>query len=125
VRILFYQKKLQPSQVTSDGVHITEVLDHLSSLGHEVIYADGKHHSIIVSSQAGTVSQFPGPETNWDKAKRFVESLSFQEEVMLSFNLLKEIGLFKLAIKTTLCNKPDMIYRRAGSRWVICNEEIS
>ena len=114
LRILFYQKRLQPSQVTSDGVHITEVLDHLSSWGNEVIYADGTHHSILVSSHTGAVSQFPRPETNWEKVKKFVESLPFRGEAMLSFNLLKEIWLFLSAFKTSLRDKPDLIYKRAN-----------
>jgi glycosyltransferase involved in cell wall biosynthesis len=114
MKILFYQKSLQNDVIVSDNVHIIEVLNHLSRLGHTVIYADGKHHSIIVPSQVESVPQLAHPESTWEKVKRFVRTSPFRGVALISFLFLKEIGLFLLALITILGEKPDLIYRRHG-----------
>jgi glycosyltransferase involved in cell wall biosynthesis len=113
MKILFYQnKRLRKDEVSSDGVHVTEVLNHLYDLGHTIIYASGEYHSIMPPLLDPISVTSSDRESKWLIIKRFVSKSPFRGEAKVIFNFLKEIELFILASRTVLIEKPDLIYRR-------------
>jgi glycosyltransferase involved in cell wall biosynthesis len=96
----------------SANVHIFEVLNNLSKLGHVVIYADGKRHSLVISSRTKAVAQPTRTKSPWEKVKKLIWALPFRGEALVAFYFIKEIKLFLWAFITALRSRPDVIYRR-------------
>jgi hypothetical protein len=112
MKILFYRNSLNKSEIVSPNVHILEVLNNLSNLGHSVSYANGEHHSFIVSSQKEVVSQPLRKKSYWEKVKIIIWNSPFRGEALISIYFITEIKLFLSAFRTVLRFKPDIIYRR-------------
>ena len=112
MKILFYQNTLRNHEIISDSVHIVEVLNNLVKLGHEVIFVDGKYHTISSHILVKKISE-PSPlESYWGKIKELVRNSPFRGEALVVFLLLKEMRLLFSAFITTLHDKPDLVYRR-------------
>ncbi len=112
MRILFYQKSLQGSEIYSENVHIMEVLNHISKAGHSVVFADGKHYDILTYSQDRKLQRSVHPKSIRWKIERYVRTSPFRGEGLILLTFIREINLFFLALKTTIRFKPDLIYRR-------------
>jgi glycosyltransferase involved in cell wall biosynthesis len=112
MKILFYQNSLKKDEVVSANVHIFEVLNNLSRLGHVIIYADGKHHSFTTSSLNEAVVQPTRTKSPWEKVKKIIWAVPFRGEALVAFYFIKEIKLFLWAFRTALHSRPDLIYRR-------------
>jgi glycosyltransferase involved in cell wall biosynthesis len=121
MKIMFYQKRrINKNEIISENVHIAEVLNHLVGLGHTVLYANGETHSIINLTDG---LQFIPLSSNslWQKIKKYFSKSPLGGEALISYNFIKEIGLFLLAVKTIIKKKPDLIFRR---NWIFASEHI-
>lgn len=112
MKILFYQNSLRKKFIWASQVHIIEVLNNLLKLGHNIIYANGEYHSLIVRSQTKTISQLPRTKSRWEKVKRFIHTIPLRGEALISFYFIQEVKIFLVAFRAVLRYKPNLIYRR-------------
>jgi len=120
MKILFYHNTIKKHEVVSANVHIIEVLNNLTKLGHIIRYANGKQHSFTLHSPDEGISPSPLRISYWEKVKRFIWTLPFRGEALISLYFINEIRLILSAFITILRFRPDIIYRRH----TIFNSEI-
>ena len=110
MNILIYM--LDNVKIGTEGTHIFEVLNNLSSMGHFIRYVNGKKYVPVLTREPDLHHKGDHRLSFWIHIKKFMTASSLQGEAMLLLNFLKEIRLFFLALVTVLRDKPDIIYRR-------------
>lgn len=120
MRILFYHTVRKDGLILS-GIHIAEVFNHFTRMGHNVIYADGEHYKTTEPLRATFYSQVSQQKSRWVMAREYFKSQPFRGEVLVSLYFLNEIRLFFLACRTMFHYKPELIYRRHG---IFCSDYI-
>jgi glycosyltransferase involved in cell wall biosynthesis len=111
LKIMFYAKKKNIPGV-SLGVHVFEILNGLTKLGHTIFYADGQPFSTSMRSEAekGNIQiKSSGISGCIRKGLRFVHMYNIASLISTG---ITELGLLTAAFKTVKHNKPDVIYRR-------------
>jgi glycosyltransferase involved in cell wall biosynthesis len=122
LKILFFQKgQLENDKIMSENVHIAEVLNNLSKLGHTILNANGECYSYVNFTVDKTQLQSTHQLSIWKNIKTFFHNSPFRGEALILFNFFKEIELFILAFKTISIKKPDLIYRR---NWLFGSDHI-
>lgn len=122
MRILFYQKRTERDELISAGVHIVEILNHLSRLGHIIIFPDGSQYSIMNPSPIEVDLQTTHLKSHFKRIKEYTSTFYFRGETLVASLFLKEIESFLLTFVNILRNKPDLIYRRHyvfNSEWIL------
>lgn len=110
MKILFYEAIAKRPSGKGGWIHIFELLDNLSKLGHSIIWVYGQTYSLI--EEPDIVVDLEQPQSIWGRTRALVMSLQSRGGAMLLWKLLKEVGLPLVASVTILRHKPDVIYRR-------------
>lgn len=102
---------IRSNELGTAGVHITEVLNNLSMLGHSIICADGQRYSIVDEI---TFRPNSGQRQSllWKRITKSVETLHMQGEAFILWAFWKELGLLFSALITSLRHNPEVIYAR-------------
>jgi glycosyltransferase involved in cell wall biosynthesis len=119
MKILFFRNAPDKNDIWSARVHMVEVFNNLSKMGHIVIYANGRRHQLSAPSRTDIVSQPSSTKSRWANIKKIVWALPFQREALILIFFLREVRLFLVTLFTVLRYKPDLIYRRHS---MFCSE---
>lgn len=114
MKILFYYPAQRYAFISS-GVHMAEVFNYLISHGHVILYANGKQHDFYDPLTADTeITEQPGRKTIIFKVKQYLLHSPFRGGITLLYDFFKEMLCFVSAFRTSLRQKPELIYRRWG-----------
>jgi glycosyltransferase involved in cell wall biosynthesis len=114
MNILFYDS-IKNKELENQYVHVFEVLNNLSNMGHSIIYADGgRHNQAEIKKEGSLYSKVTGHQSLRSRAIHFLVSSSFRGEVLLFFFFLGEVKLFFSALRNSFRQKPSIVYRRSS-----------
>jgi len=108
--ILLYM--LYSGEIVGVRTHVLEVVGNLYSMGHSIIYVDGRRYSPIPVEELELDTRGYQQRSIWGQIKKCIATTPLRGEALVMWKFLKEIRLFFSALGTVLRHRPDVIYRR-------------